>query len=167
MKLVGQVRAVERAMGNSNGDATRGVQEKRTFKLDVKPASRADAYYGYGSMQFILHGRELEESGLDLSTKVELYLVPEGTEAPPIAEVESVRRELYDREQEVAKLQKRIESLEEQARRTSRSDFDRSERAKALQQENVRLTVQLMTLQGATGVAAGDSVLLEGGAQPE
>ncbi|MET1084827.1 MAG: hypothetical protein ABWY12_17550 [Burkholderiales bacterium] len=162
MKIIGQVRSVERAIGNSNQDATFGISEKRNFKIDIKPASKASAYYGYGSMQFILHGRELEESGLDLGTKIELYLVPEGTEKPERAELDDAKRELYDAEQTITRLTGEVKQGKDRDARTQRERFDATEKMRALQAENVRLTVELLSMKGAAQSFAPQPAMIEG-----
>jgi hypothetical protein len=161
-KLVGQVRAVERAMGNSNMDAQKGIVEKRSFKLDVRPANKADTYYGYGSMQFILHGRELEDSGLDLGTKVAVYLVPEGEQPPAEHVVQDLQAEVYQLTEKVQTVTNQYESEKRRTKEYERTRWDASEKLKGLQAENVRLTTELLTLRGAVGNYADSSPLLEG-----
>lgn len=151
MKLVGDVRAVERAIGNTGRNAEK--VEKRNFKIDVRPASKPDSYYGYGHMQFILHGRELEECGLDLGTKVSLYLVAEGQPEPDSAEFDNLRRDLYEAQNEVVRLEQANQQLKDSSARVERERFSAGEERTALRNENVRLTVELMTLKGATGHA--------------
>jgi len=160
MKLIGQVRSVERALGNQS-QAAAGTVEKRNFKIDVRPASKPDGYYGYGNMQFILHGRELQDCGLDLGTAVEMYLVPEGAEKPGFAELDDARRSLYEAEQKIGALERAAEQEKRRQARVESDRFGAGERMQALQRENVRLTVELMTLRGAVQDFSPTPTLLE------
>lgn len=163
MKLFGSVRAVERVIVQSNKD---GIEEKRVFKLDVRPASKAAAYYGYGNMNFILHGRELTDSGLDVGTKVALYLIPDGEKAPDFSALDDVRRELYETEQARADIQTKYDNMKSQHERQNRERFGAGEQLRALQNENVRLTTELLTLKQATGNFAPAPAMISANQEP-
>lgn len=147
-KLTGDVRAIESSLTNVDG------VEKRTYKLNVKPATKAGNQYGYGNLNLVLHGAEMEQSGLTLGAKLDVYVVALGAEAPPVAEVESLRRELLQANARADAAEQQTQQYKDRMAREQRAQWDYNEKMRAMQQENVRLTVRVMALESAGAQAA-------------
>lgn len=145
MKLLGKVTEVDRRVAKNRGDT---FEEKRGFKIELRPAARTDAYFGYGSMNFYLNGRELEDFPVDLNDKVDVYLVKSGTEERPL---EDTKRELYEALRKVDDLTREKELFSRQSAEFTRIRNDLSMRLDAMTKENARLLAQQAALEMARG----------------
>lgn len=108
MRLDGKVNKIERIVARFNsGHGSMVDEEKRVYQLTVRlpDVSLRDAYnYGYGNMNFILHGKAMDDF-VDLGGQVDIYVVPKGQDAEiPNADWEKLRTDNYRLEGEVKTL---------------------------------------------------------------
>ena len=149
MKLKGQIKGVDRRVA----DQRRGGEpetEKRSFQITISPAQPTSAYYGYGNMQFVLHGRELDEFGHDLGDRVEVYILPEG-HADESFMVEDLKREVLELTNKVATLTEGHREYQRRETQLSGNLSGANERYRAAVQENARLMAQLEALKLGRG----------------
>ena len=76
MKLVGKVNSIKRVVAQRSGNEME--REKRGFTISLKPPTPVGSYYSYGSMNFYLNGRDLEDFPVDLNDDVDIFLVKAG-----------------------------------------------------------------------------------------
>lgn len=143
MKLTGIVSNVERTIAKHIGD---GIEEKRKFQLNIRPASKSDMYlYGYGSFSFTVHGQELQDLGLDLGDDVEVVVHKAG-DTYEGKDLEDARHRLYLTEQALTGKEVAVAQLQGKERRANERAGEANIKSQALQLENVRLLTELITL---------------------
>lgn len=122
------------------------VEEKRGYHFTIRPASKQDAYhYGYGSMQFIIHGQELSDLAIDLGDDVDVLVVKKGAEYAS-SDLEEARHQLYTTQEDLRRANEQL-GLHNDGKNKERSEaVEWRGRAQALQIENVRLLTELTTL---------------------
>jgi hypothetical protein len=149
MKLIGKIAEVGRRVAKAH--TTAPFEEKRTFKVNVRPASKPDSYYGYGDMTFTLNGTELESFGLDLGDAVDVFVVREG-EALDGRDYQDLERRYHDLEAKHIVLEKSNEQAKERLQAYERMAQANRARENAAVQENARLLVQLEALKMARAI---------------
>lgn len=147
MKLTGKITSVGRQVAKANTDGS--FDEKRVFTCNVRPASKLPpSHYGYGALNFTLHGRELADFGADLNDEVDVFLVRKGEPAPSKL-IDDVSHALYIAEAKIADLETILENSKRRGAEADARAKDANGRGIALQQENVRLTTELATMKAA------------------
>lgn len=148
MKLTGKVSQVSRTVAKRHAGGA--VDEKRMFQINARPACELrNGAYGYGALNFTLHGRELTDFGCDLGDDVEIFVVRQGVEYAH-RHVENISSLLYETEGRLTGLQAKLDVVNANDRRVSQQLTVATERGRALQIENVRLTTELETLRAAS-----------------
>jgi hypothetical protein len=161
MKLTGSVKSVLHRVAKKTDE---GIQEKRCFNIDVSPARPDTSWdYAYGSMQFTLHGRELDDFEVALGDDVEVLLVKADTVYEG-KELEDTRRELYLLMRKHEELESNYNRLKESTSSKEREVGGLRSRLQAMQIENVKLLTEVMTFKQMfkreevpTMISVGDS----------
>lgn len=155
MKLIGKVNSIERTVAKANKDGS--FDEKRRFSISARPATPlSSSHYGYGGLNFILHGQELSDFGVDLSDEVEIFVTKKGGEFDR-RQIEDVSHALYEAQGQITIAENTIASLRDNAKRHEIGATTLREQNQALRLENVRLATQIETLK-AMGYAPADGM---------
>lgn len=131
------------ARRDQNGNCT---EKKLKVVLQVRPATKPGGYYGYGTLVFHAHGDEIEQLNLNLDSRPDVVIYPEGYVYD--------EKELEDTKYENTQLKQRIEELENRvvAQGANLKDRDKALSAgnrqlEILQRQNVELTTKMMTME--------------------
>jgi hypothetical protein len=89
--------------------------EKRGFMIQIRPATPVDNYYGYGSMDFYLNGRDLGDFEVELGDDVDVYLVKKGTDTEH--QVDDLTRQLREAENRADTYEKRMQDAQDRQRK--------------------------------------------------
>lgn len=155
MKLIGKVNSVDRTVAKANKDGT--FEEKRQFSISARPATPLpSSYYGYGGLNFILHGQELTDFGADLGDEVEIFVVRKGGEYDR-RQIEDVSQALYEAQGQVSAAQDANAKLRESVKRHDDAMSTMREQNQVLRMENVRLSTQIETMR-AMGFVPADNM---------
>ena len=143
MKLTGSLYNIKRGIAKRIGDT---IEEKQTLTFNVSPATQMhDGNYGYGSLTFTIHGKDISDLGVTLGDKVEVIVHKEG--------YVYTSKELEDARYDLVALQEKFEKLETSFRNIS-ADRDKARnqcgelttQLTVMQREHIRLTTELLTL---------------------
>lgn len=147
MRLDGKVNKIERIVARFNSGIGSPVdEEKRVFQLTVRlpDVSLREAYtYGYGNMNFILHGKAMEDF-VDLGGQVDIYVVPKGQGEVPQQEWENLRTDNY-------RLEGLVDSLTKERDHYKDRHDDKDKEVRALHQRLHVAMDEVMRLEARLG----------------
>lgn len=159
MKLIGKVNSVDRTVAKANKDGT--FDEKRRFSISARPATPLPtSYYGYGGLNFILHGQELTDFAVDLGDEVEIFVTKKGGEYDR-RQIEDVSNALYEAQGKLEATAEKLRISTEREQSAINRAHEATQKAQALQMENVRLATQIETMRAMGFVPAENMKQIE------
>ncbi len=143
MRLVGKVNSIKRIIARARRGAVE--DEKRVYSLNIRLPDKsltAEYNYGYGNMDFILHGQAMEDF-VDLGGEVDVYVVKRGEGEVPDRVVEDLRSRAYELEGDVASLTATAETLKSRHEEVQNANTTLHQRLSVAMNEVMRLEARM------------------------